>query len=62
MIVHLGGETLWFTRRKRRDLTLRQAKRMAKKAGMDRRAMFSYREDLMRAFPRGTIELKVRKK
>jgi len=61
MIVELGGVRLWFTRRKRRDLTLRQAKRMAKKAGMDRREMFSYREDLMRAFPRGTIEL-VKKK
>jgi len=55
MIVELGGERLWFTRKKRRELTLRQAKRVAKKNDMSRLEMFSYREDLMRAFPKGTI-------
>lgn len=55
MIIQLGGVLLCFTRRKRRELTLRQAKRVAKKNDMSRREMFSYREDLMRAFPKGTI-------
>lgn len=61
MIVQLGGETLWFTRRKRRELTLIQAKRVAKHNDMGRREMFSYREDLMRAFPKGTIVLEKKK-
>ena len=45
-----------YTRGQRREMTLRKAKEIAKKRGLDRNTMFMLRDSLMRDFPKGTID------
>lgn len=45
-----------YTRKMRRKLTLKRAKEIAKERGLPRYVMFKIRDDLMRNFPKGTID------
>ncbi|MBA7526220.1 hypothetical protein ES705_18381 [subsurface metagenome] len=60
IITFAGGEMVEFTRRERRELTLKQAKRIARKRGMTRQEMFRYRDELIKAFPKGTVDFEER--